>query len=269
MNSFLFNSLDYKAFIKHQSSANKDKRGYQGQMAHAAGIPRSYFSRVLNSKAHLNGEQAIRLTAFWSFSELETEYFLELVTLGRTEFPPLIKRTKKRLQALKLQVENISKRFSNINALDQEKAILYYSTWHPLAIHVLVGIPGFETVETIARHLKLSPALVTETLAKLEGLGLVQANGRTWKRAPGHLHLSKDSPLISVHHSHWHYKAIQALQDPTDDDSLHYTLLQSHSHEDFYRIKQIILSTIDESRKIMLPSPPQEMTCLCFNFFRV
>ena len=120
MNKPVSSFQEYKAVIRAMISSQSAVRGYQGRMAEAVGCPKSYFSQVLNSKAHLNQEQAMRLCLFWSLNEIETEYFLELLNLAKTNFPPLIARIKKRLQSLKAQAENLAERFVNAHFLDGE-----------------------------------------------------------------------------------------------------------------------------------------------------
>jgi uncharacterized protein (TIGR02147 family) len=268
MKENIFSFSDYKAFIRHLTRIHKPARGYQGQMANAAGCPRSYFSRVLNSKAHLSSEQALKLADFWSLPDTESEYFLELLAMAKTDFPPLIKRIKKRLEKLRLEVANLSTRFKETTMLDRDKERVYYGAWFWSAIHLLVGISGFQTIETISQRLNLPPTTVKETLSKLELMGLVKWDGKKWTRAPAHSHLSKDSPMIGIHHLNWRQRAIENSFAPGRDE-LHYTLVQTHSQEDLERIKQTLLSSIDKCREIMLPSANEELTCLCLDFFRV
>jgi hypothetical protein len=102
------------------------------------------------------------------------------------------------------------------------------ASWHGAAIHVLVGIPEFQSVEAISSRLRLAPNLVLETLSKLEAMGLVKSKGRNWTRLPGHLHLGDKSPMVGVHHSEWRQKALESTRH-SETDGLHYTLVQSHS----------------------------------------
>ena len=264
----VFGFSDYKLFIREQLNANSNKGGYQGKMADAARCRKSYFSRVLSTKAQLSQEQALRLAEFWMLNDVQTEYFLTLVGLGRTDDPDLLRRLRKHLQALKEQTENLSKRFSEASGLGRERDVYYYSSWYPAAIHVLIGIPGFQTVETISGRLRVPPAIIAENLSTLESLGLAKFNGKHWTRTSGHLHLTKESPLIGVHHSHWREKAVEASRN-SKADGLHYTLIQSHSLDDFDRIKQEFLKSVDRARDIMRPSPNEELTCISLDFFRV
>ena len=268
MYSSIISFNDYKSFIRAKIKENASVRGYQGRMAEAVGCPKSYFSQVLNSKAHLNQDQAMRLCLFWSLSENEMEYFLELVNLARASFPPLVGRIKKRLQSIKTQAENLADRFANARFLDAEKEAFYYSAWYWSAIHILVGIKGYQTAEVIARYLKLSPQCVNETLARLEAMKLVKFDGKKWDTVPGHLHLKKESPMLPIHHANWRQEAVTYSRE-TSLDNLHYTVVGSHSVEDFERVKQAFLNSLDETRSIINPSPNEMLFCVCLDYFKV
>ncbi len=237
-------------------------------MSEAVGCPKSYFSQVLHSKAHLSQDQAMRLCMFWSMNEIETEYFLELLNLAKANFPPLVGRIKKRLKLLKDQIENLAERFANAQFLDGEKEAFYYSAWYWSAIHILLGVKGYQTSEAIARYLKLPPQTVNETLSRLEAMKLIKFDGKKWQTVPGHLHLRKDSPMLSIHHANWRQEAVVNSRK-VSSDSLHYTLISSQSVADFERLKQVFLKSLDEARSVIDPSPNEDVTCLCLDFFRI
>jgi uncharacterized protein (TIGR02147 family) len=268
MGNAIFKYQDYKALIRAMITNHSAVRGYQGRMSEAVGCPKSYFSQVINSKAHLSQEQAMRLCLFWSLNESETEFFLELVNLAKTNFPPLMERIKKRLQVIQAQAENLADRFTKARFLNREKEAYYYSAWYWSAIHILVGIKGYQTTEAIARFLKLSPQTVSETLSGLEAMKLVKSDGKKWETVPGHLHLKKESPMLPIHHANWRQEAVINSRK-ISSDNLHYTVIGSHSFADFERLKQLFLNSLDNARSIIDPSPNEELTCLCLDFFRV
>jgi hypothetical protein len=52
-------------------------------------------------------------------------------------------------------------------------------------------------------------------------------------------------------------------------DALHYTVVQSHSIDDFETLKSIWLEAIDKARAVMKRSADEEVTAVCLDFFRV
>ena len=243
-------------------------RGYQGKMARAAGCPQSYFSQILNANAHLNPEQALRLCMFWNLSDNETEFFLELVNLARTDFQPLVKRIKDRLQVIRQHANDLAERFASSRFLSTEKEVYYYSAWHWSAIHILVGVKGCCSVESVAKWLRLSPQVVRDTLAALEAMGLVKHGTKGWQTIPGNLHLRNDSPMLPIHHANWRERAVSHARG-APADGLHYTVVASHGEADFEQIKQIFLASLDKVRAIIAPSTDEELRCICLDFFSV
>jgi hypothetical protein len=258
---------DYKDFIRGKIEANQGERGYQGKLAQAARCQKSYFSQVLKSETNLSLDQAMGLAEFWNLNESEAEYFLELVTLARSSYPPLVRVIKERLRGLVEKHERLSKSAgaSEIIVNDQW---LYYSQWYWSAIHILTGIPKFQTVNSIARCLGLPEALVTQVLHALKQQGLVDQESSRWIIKPVHRHLASESPLNSMNHSNWRNRAVLDSQ-MFSSNSLHYTSVQSHSRKDMDAIKQLLLEGVSKTRGLVRPSPNEEMSCLCIDFFSI
>lgn len=266
MNIYHYSS--YRAYIQAQIKAHKEIRGYQGKMADVAKCQKPYFSTVLSGKVNLSPEQAMRLTLFWQLSGAETDYFVELVNLERTDFPPLKARIKSHLSELKAGAENLSKRIPQNLKIASEHTSTYYSSWLWGAIHIIAGVTGYHTVPAISERLNLSPKLVQSYLSKLEEMKLVKCSGDKWDTMPGYLHLAKDSNLNSLHHLNWRQRAVIDSQLPSAD-SIHFTCVQSHSHSDFFKLKDLLLEYIDKHRAIIGPSENEEMTSVCIDFFKV
>src|SRR5436309_16129314 len=93
----LFTYTSYKAYLIDRIEQNKDLRGYQSQLARAAGCQRSFLSQVLNGKFDLSREHAAELSRFWGLDPLETEYFIGLVDLARAGSGHLRKLTETKL----------------------------------------------------------------------------------------------------------------------------------------------------------------------------
>jgi uncharacterized protein (TIGR02147 family) len=256
---------DYKAFIRDAIQKNSESRGYQGKLAEAARCQKSYFSQVVNGHTNLNQDQAIGLCEFWHFDEDETDYFLELVNLARSQHPSLAKRIKNKLKKYREKHEKRTKRSGASEVIVNEQW-LYYSQWHWSAIHILVGIQRFQKIDAIAKCLGLPEHLVRDTLEILKQQNLVDHENGKWVIKPIHRHLSSDSPLNAMNHSNWRQRAILDSQFP-QPSSLHYTSVQSHGTVDREKLKQIFLDAIGQSRDIISRSPNEEMTCLCLDFF--
>lgn len=266
--SNIFSYLDYKEFLQQEIAKQSETRGFQTKMAKAAKCQKSYLSQVLRSKYHITNEQAFRLCEFFGLRQLETDYFMELVNLARTDLPGLRDRILSKLKEIRESVEDLSKRYAKDEKLSDELQALYYSSWHWSAIHIAVGIAQFQSVETLADRLSISKSQVLETLQGLESMGLIEASGKAWKIKPTQMHLPKSSPLTQHNHANWRQRAVLDSQKATTT-GLHYSLVMSHSVAEFDVIKQVLLESIDRTRTLVVPSANEELTCLCLDYFKI
>lgn len=266
MNVFEF--TNYKDFIAHEIEKNREIRGYQSKLSDATRCQKSYFSHVLHSHHHLNLDQAMGLATFWSFTPEETDWFLELVNFARAETELLKRKIRQRLKEMRAKRENLAERFKKPRIAISDKEYLYYSSWHWSALHIITSIPAFRKVEAISERLNLSKDFVRECLKKLEQMGLVKPVGSEWRVVPGGLYIPRESFLSANHHGNWRQKAILDAQR-FPNDSIHYTDVVSHSFNDFEKIKDLLLATIDQTRKVVKPSKEEEISCLSIDYFRL
>ena len=207
------------------------------------------------------------LTAFWSFTADETDWFLDLVNFARAETEPLKRKIRERLKEMRARRENLAEKFKKPRITASEKESLYYSSWHWSALHIITSIPAYRKVEAISERLNFSKDFVRECLKKLEMMGLVKSVGSEWRVISGGLYIPRESFLSANHHSNWRGRAgLDARRIP--NDSIHYTDVVSHSFNDFEKIKDLLLAVIDQTRKIVKPSKEEEGSCLCIDFFR-
>ncbi|MBX9768293.1 MAG: DUF4423 domain-containing protein [Bdellovibrionales bacterium] len=146
--------------------------------------------------------------------------------------------------------------------------VAYYSAWYWIAIHVLASIPKFQKSHAIAERLSLPKSLVEDCLERLEKMALVKCQGQVVQVTENHLHLSKDSVLISTHHSNWRLQAAMrsALRE---QDALQYSVVTAVSREDAQRLKNMLLDFIERSREVIGPSKEEEIIYIGLDCFRV
>jgi len=264
----IFNYLNYKNFIVSKIQRNRHLKGYQGLLSKAAGCQRPYLSQVLNGKAHLSLDHIAGIADFLELSELETDYFIELINFSRAGTQNLKKLIKRRLKRLKDDNENLKLRFQKPSIEDQRYQSTYYSSWHWAAVHVLLSIPEYSTVNSIAKRLGLQPDRVLYILKELESFGLTNKSSRGWVPLDKHIHVSKDSPHHIINHMIWRNKANSRCSESTTD-SIFYTGVHSLSKNDYEVIKRKLLNEIDQAHSIVSPSNAEEIICFNLDFFKV
>jgi hypothetical protein len=267
--SSIFDATTYKDYIKSDIAAQPKVRGYHSRLAAAAGCRSSYLSQVLGGNAHLTLDQASGLCDFWAFSDAEADYFLGMLDLERAATPALRTRLTRRLRAAKERQTNLAERYTGAETIAQSTSVMtYYSAWHLAAVHILIGIPAFQSADAVAARLRLPTPLVLQALVSLREMGLAIAEGSVWKRSPIDLHLPKDSPMAGVFHGQWRRRA-EAQYPVHREDELFYTAIHSLAVKDVPRLRSILVKALDETRSVVAPSPEEEVVCLACDLFRV
>lgn len=262
----IYNCPDYRDYLRFQIQQNEGKRGYLTQLAQAAGCQKSYLSLVVRGQTNFTPEHAVGSAQFWGLNTKESEYFLQLVHLGRAGTEALRKQLRAQLSALKEALKSMSGRFQESAVSDLDKQAFYYSQWLPAAIHVLVDIPEFRSVEAIAKRLSISTLEVRKCIEELVRIGLVKKSGGQFIQGSGHIHLPRASPFTSINHQNWRNRAVVSSQRAQADD-LHYSSIQTLSKADFQEIHGQILRFIEKQRKTIAASPAEDIACLSVDWF--
>jgi uncharacterized protein (TIGR02147 family) len=264
----LFNTDSYVAYLSGMIQENRRQKGYREELAKAAGCHRTHISLVLGGRNHLTLEQACGMASFWKLGALEEQYFLGLVELARAGTPALRKVLKARLEQWKSERENLSSRFETTEAKDPALAEAYYLSWEISALHLLVGIKRKSSSLELSERLNLSLSTVENALQKLLKMGLVSREGQEWKVTVNNLHAPKGSVSETLHQLNWRNQASSRIPRG-DRGEIHYTALYTLSEKDIPTLKEKIVELIEGTRKVVIPSHPEELVCFTCDFFRV
>lgn len=264
----IFSYIDYLVIFKKMIELNKKIYGYKAQLAEAAGCQRSYISQVLMGTVDLTAEHAVGLVNFWNFSEQEKEYFVTLVLFARAGSAQLKDFIRNKIDHLRRDQEDLSKRIIEKMILPEEQAAVFYSNWQYLAVTILLTIPQYRNHSAIAQRLNLKDETVQKVLRELQELGLATKVAQGWVATNNTIHIPRSSKFNSLNHSHWRNQAIQNAFIG-DEQSVHYTSVCSISKSDAEKIKELVFHLIDESRRIVAPSREEELFCLTCDWFKV
>lgn len=264
----VFTFDDYKDFLREKIKESEMKWGLVSRLAKSAGCQRSYLSRVLNSEIHLMPDHLLGLCRHWNLSDKETEYILNVLESERAPSLALKNFYLAKLKALKDEHESLQKKVNRPKTIVGERESTYYSSWVYSAVHILVSIPQFQTVKAIAEKLQIHHGVVVETLNHLKDMGLVQSSGGFWTFSASEIHVPKNSPFVSLHHHNWRNRAVLDAQ-MKNSEGLHFTVVQSIDKKAWGKIKNQILSMIEDASKTAGPSREELLVCLTLDFFEV
>lgn len=260
---------DYKEYLREKIQARKRERGYPSRVAEAAGCHKSYLSQVIHGHVHLTPDHAAALADFWKLDAEDSEHFLNLVHLARAGSPSLRRMLSRKIKDARTRREELASRHEGARRPTEEDFAEYYSNWYFSAIHILLGIPTFQSPQKISARLLLSEEVVHKTLEKLEQLKLVvRAKDGKWELAAGDLFLPKASALATPYHTVWRERAMcdSQMRRP---DSVHYTMVYSMSKADVEKVRARILDAVEEVRATVRESANEELVTFACDFFRV
>lgn len=264
----IFNYIEYTSFLNKMINTHHNVYGYKAQLAEAAGCQRSFISQVLAGSAHMTAEHAVGLGQFWNLTIVEKDYLLNLVLLARAGSKSLKDFLRQKIEVARKDQENLAKRIVEKTVLPEAEAATFYSNWQYLAITILLTIPQYRSINSIAGRLNLKDEFVNKSLRELEQMKLVIKIGSEWFPTSNTIHIPRESKFNSLNHSHWRNQAVQN-SFLGDENAVHYTSVCSLSLTDAERLKQFVFKLIDESREIVAPSKEEELFCLTCDWFKI
>lgn len=263
----IYKYIDYIKYLDDFVKTNRKIYGVKSKLAQSAGCQRSHLSLVFKSGAHLTLEQAVGMSKVLMHSAEEEHFFILLVQWARSATNDLRQAIKNQIDKLVREQENLSHRIKDKVNIPESTASFLYSSWEPLAILIAISLPSLRTSSALAEYFQLSPVKIEQILNQLKESGLVEWHQSKWRLKNLNIHLPKDSVFNALNHSNWRQKAVQNAY--ADLNSLHYTSVCSLSRSDVENMKQLILETIDQSRKIVSESKEEELYCFTCDWFRV
>jgi uncharacterized protein (TIGR02147 family) len=262
----VFTHKSYRDYLKIKAEEADSNWGALTRLAKAAGCHRPYLSKVLAEEAHLTSSQLYALAKYWNLTEAQTEYLMRLLEIEKASRAEYREYLVQKNTELKRREENlsqvVSRRTSDLNVKDT----LYYSSWIWSMVHVLTSVPQFQTPKAISERLSIPIVQIESILSSLESWGSVRQDKGRWKFAADEHHISKQSPLSTFHHSNWRAQAVLNSQRQLPD-SLHFTVVQSVSSDDFERLREMVLEFLRAIAKVAGPSREEKVYALNCDFF--
>jgi uncharacterized protein (TIGR02147 family) len=262
----IFEYDSYQGYLGDLFSEAGARSGMKSKAALAAGLHTTYLSQVLNGKAHLSLEHAEALSDFLDLSEDEVDFFMLLLLKARAGSHKLKRRFEKQIENAHKNRNVIKKRIpKSVIISDQDQAKFYSSTMYP-AIHVLLSIPKYQKREALADALQISSKRLNPYIEDLLAMGVVIESNGLLKHGPSHIHLDRNSPLISKHHHGWRVHTLTRLDD-APEENVHYSALFSLSAKDAEKMKENILSQLSTNLDLVKESKEEVSYVFCMDYY--
>ncbi|MGK5081863.1 DUF4423 domain-containing protein [Bdellovibrionota bacterium FG-1] len=193
-------------------------------------------------------------------------FFLQLIQLARAGTPTLRQLTEDQIDQSIESHLNLKNRPDFKRTLSIQDQGVYYSAWYYPAIHVVLSMKQLQTKKALAQYFGLSIKTVSDVLLFLTSVGLALEKQGQYEVGSVSIHLGKDSPMISKHHTNWRVRAITSLEAQKPED-LHYSSAVTISKGDETKVKSILVRAIEEVRAVVKASPEEGAHCYTVDFF--
>lgn len=265
----VFTFRDYRLYIREDIAAHSGARGYQKKLAEAAQCRPSYLSQVLNSHVQLTMDQAALLCAFWEFNDDRTEFFLALVQLERSSSKALQDLLHKKINTLQKKHKQVSNRVTPVERVTaRDDRVAYYSNWIFPAVHVLASVRDFQTVDAMVQRLSVPKPVLHTVLDDLKRMGFVREENGQFRSIVQDIHVNRDSPLNISNHFQWRHRSLAKITEG-DSRNIHYMSIYAMSRSDIELLREMLLDFIEKTRKLVAPSPEEDVVCFLADLFYV
>ncbi len=264
----LFQYQDYRDFLEFLVGQRDSRKFTRSSLARAMGCQAAYFSQVLKGRASLTEEHGIKLCVYLGFNEVETDYFMVILRLGRSGHQVLtqyLEGQRKRLKRLGAEVDaKISK---ETNRISEELSHYYCSSWIPSTIHLATSCSSYQTVGSLAQRFGLQKEMVEFHLSMLEKYSLVKFGGHRWSFNGDSIHISKGSAQDLSFQTNNRIRSLSAIQ-ARKERSVHYSALLSLDERTANEIREKVIETISDLLHRAEPAPAEEVYSVCIDFFQ-
>ncbi|MGZ3686720.1 MAG: TIGR02147 family protein [Bdellovibrionota bacterium] len=261
----IFDYQHYQAYLSALFS-QPNSRGRRSELAAFLRCQSSFVSQVFTKRAHFSLEHSVRISDFLKHSPEERRYFMLLVQKDKAGSKELEVFYQEQVDEARAARQIVRDRIQVKAELETEDQMTYYSTWWYAAIHVLVAMPGTQTPQQIAEHLKLPMDLIKKALRFLTDRGLIAEKAGRYSIGKARIHLGQGSPLLPRHHANWRMRAIQEV-DMALKGSLHYSGVIGVSRSDAERIKSRLLDILQETESVIQKSKEEKAYVMLIDFF--
>jgi uncharacterized protein (TIGR02147 family) len=264
----IYRFSNYKRYLEaHFKSRPKAGRGLLKKLGESLSMTSAQVSHVMRGDRELTPEQALGAAKFLGHNEVETQYFVELVSLARTQSHDLKEFIIKRLELLKAEGLEIKNQVPDHRELSDSEKAQFYSSWVYSATRLLSSLRPLQIEDLVQefnisrdRAAKISNFLVATDLCVKSSDGIRMGSRSTF--------VPRSSPFISKHHTNWRTKALEKAEQDLETD-LFFTSPVSMSEADFQKFKVKLTELIKDFSSTVKDSPAEAVACLNFDYFRV
>lgn len=263
----IFEFESYVNFLKYHFKKTSDAK--VSHMAQHTQIHQSYLSHVLHGNRHLSYEQALEVCHYLDFTDLERDYFCNLVLLERSGSEKLRRHLNDKLASLKAKSLELSQRVPHQKQLAPNEQAEFYSSWLYSAVRMYLSTAdGGRTFDEVVKAFNLSRNKTEVILGFLLNTGLAEKENERYRLGTQATFISKDSKLLRQHHTNWRLKALELYENLSDEEMM-FTGPLSVGEKDFTTCREILAKALSDISKIVRESDAETVACLSIDFIKI
>ncbi len=257
----IYEFQDYKEYLRNLLSHGNGKK-----FAEFLGCQPAFVSQVLKGKPHLSLEQGILATDYFKMEEMEADYFILSLQLGRAGNLRLKNYFKRKREEILESRQQVAKNIGTFERLPEETKGIFFSSWKYALCQVLVSVPVQDQMDFIKNKIRLSEREIANVLEFLKAVQLIEKKSKQWHPSKKRIHLDADDWHIGNHHKNFRCLSLMELED-RKRDSLHFSSAMALSTDDAIRIKDLLLEAVRRSEAILKPSQEETVRVFCIDYF--
>lgn len=252
----------YKVYMREWiDSQPNNGRGQLNLMAKAINVKASLLSAIMSTERNITMEQAFELNSFFKHDELQSEFFIVLVSIDRAGTFKLKDYYGNQKSVLLKKSEQIKKRIKFENSISETQRESYYSKSLYSYVRMLSTLDKGVSAQEIIQLTKQSKKEIKIVVDDLLSFGLIIEKEKRFYSTNQNIHIAKESNHYIHHRRNWLLEQINKHPN-SSNSNLHFTCPCTLSRSDFEKIKTILLDSISKTHKIIDQSPAEFMACL-------
>jgi uncharacterized protein (TIGR02147 family) len=267
MRASVFDHKHYRDYLKIRLNTSGESRGLRARLAELTHTTPAFISRVLSGKIDLSPEHIPHVNKLLEHSKEEAHFFTLLTLEARAGNRELESYYREQLNEFREKRNHFLERVKITDKVSVADHAKYNSQWYYTALHILAGIPAFQTREAMSKRLQLPLSVVSKALEELMSMGLIEAKGSKFIIGKKRIHLDKNSPWITQLHTLFRQRVIQQLAAP-DEADFHFSLAMGVSKSFMEEYKKRMIDLISEFEVKMIEAKEEELYALNIDLFR-
>ena len=266
----IFDKKDYRIILRCLA---QEQHLSLRQLATAARIHTSYFSRVMNGGTNVSPDQMFRLATQLHVDAEERDYLLLLLeaeAAGDAGYRAVVEAKVQAVRTEKRRMETLLHNKSAPAVVTEADLADYYRNIITAKVHMYLTIPTYrEQPARIAERLAISQSKLATELHRLERLGVIKRTGEQVTRVKAFVHLDSRHTVSVQNHINWRLDAASRLSKRDgDDDDYAFSVVFSANREAMRTVREAFKAFVVQAELIVRETKEEEVYQMTFDLLR-